>query len=220
MQVLAHGAVGVELPEAGGLRAGAAECVDGLPSVELHERCGGRGRAERRGSASGMPVAVMARVDRFTDSQRGLVAEDDGEGEVVASGMLPFGDRKRRGDHGRGGVERGALVNVVELEDVRRHAVRQRSSVSRRAGAWEHRRFVRRTQSPRNVSGHARGQLECAGERGPEPVERCSVCLISDGGRKISVVGRREKFREVACYAAGCRGCRSAWLHRSVEMSP
>ena len=93
--MLAHRAVGVELPKAGGLRPGAAEGVDGLLRVELHERCRSRRGAERRGGAGWMPVAVVTRVDRFADSQRRLVPEDDGEREVVAGGTLTLCDSER-----------------------------------------------------------------------------------------------------------------------------
>ena len=96
MQVLAHRAVGVELPQPGGLRSRRAERVEHLLGVEPEQRAGGRGGAERRGGAGGMPEAIVARIHRFADAQRGVVAERDGEQERPSGRVLAFGDGQRR----------------------------------------------------------------------------------------------------------------------------
>jgi hypothetical protein len=61
---------------------------------------------------------------------------------------LAFRDRERRRNDRRRRVHRRSLVNVVELEDVRRDAIRERGSRVLMHGRTEHRR-VARTPKPR-----------------------------------------------------------------------
>ena len=96
-----------------------------------------------------MPEAIVTRVHRFADAQRRLVAERDGEHEVASRRVFALGDGERRGNDRRGRVHRRAFVDVVELEDVRRDAVRERRAGGRRSSSGKHRRFVRRRRVAR-----------------------------------------------------------------------
>ena len=97
MQVLAHRAVGIELPQPGGLRARRAERVRASARRRAPSSDDGRGRgAERRGGACGMPEPIMARIYRLADPQRGFVAERDRQQERASVGVLAFGHGQRR----------------------------------------------------------------------------------------------------------------------------
>src|SRR5579875_3323973 len=119
MQMLAHGAAGVELPQSGGLRSGAAERVLHLIGVEAKQRSGGGRRPESGGGSGGMPEAVVARIHGLPDPQRGPVAERDGQQKRASAGVLPFGDGERGGNDRGGRVQRRAFMHVVVFENMR-----------------------------------------------------------------------------------------------------
>ena len=60
----------------------------------------------------------MIGIHSFADAQRGVVAECDGEDECLTVGVFALGYCERGRDDRRSGVECGAFVNVVQLEDV------------------------------------------------------------------------------------------------------
>ena len=84
MQVFAHRPVGIELPQPGRLRPGAAKRVDHLIGAQRKERAGGCGGTERRHGAGRVPVAVVAGIDRLPDPERGLVANGHRRQELFA----------------------------------------------------------------------------------------------------------------------------------------
>ena len=126
MQVLAHRAVGVELPERRRLRAGAAQRVQHLRRTETHQRSRRSRRTERRHRARRVEEVVVAGVDRLADAERGLVADRHRREKRAAIHVFALGNRQRRGNDRRRRVNRRSLVNVVELEDVRGDAIGER----------------------------------------------------------------------------------------------
>jgi hypothetical protein len=145
----------------------------------------------------------MARIHGLTDAQRSLVPECDREHECVAARSLALGHRERRGDHRRGRVERRAFVNVVELEDVCRDAVRERGRSGGRAPGAEHRGFIRDAEGVRDALGHACGRLERSRERGAKPVERRALGIVHDHARQVAIRRRGKKVGELACDRGG-----------------
>src|SRR5262245_50159293 len=117
-----------------------------------------------------MPEAIMTRIHRFADAERSFVTERHGEDEVTSRCMFAFGDGERCRNDWCGRMNRRAFVNVVELEDVRRDAVRERGAGGGRSAACEHRRFIRVTETRNRPLCHSRRRLESAGQRGTKPV--------------------------------------------------
>ncbi len=200
--MLAHRPVGVELPQAGCLGPGAAERVEHLLRRQPKDGAGGRRGAERRHGAGGMPVAIVAGVHRFADPQRGFVADGHGRQEPFARRVLTLGDGQRRGDDRRGTVNRRRLVDVVELEDVRADAVRERRRSRGRPATREHRRFRgrRRSSAPaRGPSAPAARAIRRAPSRA-SPARRGSVCSIVAASRPLN----RAAASAAVKLASGC----------------
>ncbi len=118
MQMLAHRAIRVELPERRRLRAGAPERVHHIVHAQVQQRSCRGGRAKRRDRAGRVKEIVVARIHRFPDAERGLVPDRHGGKERTAIRVLPFRDRKRRRDNRRRRMDGRSPVDVVELEDV------------------------------------------------------------------------------------------------------
>src|SRR5688572_10447713 len=110
--MLAHCAIGIELPETGGLCAGAAERIEHQRRIQSHERSRSDCSAERGRGASWMPEPIVARVHRLTDAQSGFVAERHRKEKGLAIGMLALGDREGGWNDSRGRVYGRSLVDV------------------------------------------------------------------------------------------------------------
>src|SRR5262245_50640350 len=145
-----------------------------------------------------MPISIMTRIDRLADAKCGIVSERDGTGERTAVCALALRDGERGGDHGSSRVERGSLMNVVELQNVRRDAVGERRGRRGASRGAEDGGLVARTETAGDTLGNAGGGLECAGERRPEPVESCPVALVDDRRREVVVGDVGEELGEGA----------------------
>ena len=78
MKMLAHGAIGVELPEARGLRSCGAQGIQHLRPSKFNRCAGGRCRTEGRRRTGRVEVTIVTWVDGFSDAQRGLITDDHG----------------------------------------------------------------------------------------------------------------------------------------------
>ena len=127
-----------------------------------------------------MPEAIVTWIHRLTDPQRGVVAKRDGQQECPSVSVLAFGDGQSRGDHGRSGMHGRAFVDVVELENVRRDAVRQRRAGGGRSTRPKYDRLVGRPEARDDLLRHARRTFECARHGGAEPIENCAPGVGDD----------------------------------------
>jgi hypothetical protein len=80
--------VGIEFPQPRGLGAGAAQSVEHLPGVQLEDRPSRGCRPKSGGGPGRMPEAVVAGIDGFANSQRGFVAQRNGQQECPPIGMF------------------------------------------------------------------------------------------------------------------------------------
>ncbi len=124
VEALAHGAVGIERPQPGALRAGETERPRRLLFVQAHEGCACRGGAERPAHAGQVPAAQPRRggIERKAGADHDFVSGGDRSHEpfTARAELFSHGDCGR--NHDRAGMKLG-LVIVVELESMARRAI-------------------------------------------------------------------------------------------------
>ncbi len=99
MEVLAHRAVRIELPEPGRLCARRAEGIEHPAGVEPQQRAGRR-RCPKRGSGTRrVPEAIVARIDRLADAERPFIPQGHGQEKGASVAPLPLGNRERGRDN-------------------------------------------------------------------------------------------------------------------------
>ena len=117
----------VHFHQAAGVRARDAERARRLRRVEPAQARRRGGRAEHAGDRRRVEAPVAQRVvGRARDARHHVAAERRGEQEVAPAGADRFGRRERRREHRRTEMEEGLIVDVVELDAVRRHRVGER----------------------------------------------------------------------------------------------
>ena len=208
MQMLAHRAVGVELPQPGGLRARAAERVEHRRRrAEQRSRC--RGRAERRRRPGGMPEAVVARIHRFADAQRRVVAERHGEQKVAARRSAHVRPRRAPRESPAPPRERSSLCECRRAPEcatrLRWRAPRRPPTIARR----EHRRLVGRSQPGDDSLHEPRGRSSEPAIADPSQsrIARCASSITPRGRsakRVRDIVSARRRLTGSAS-SAGAR---------------
>ena len=132
-----------------------------------------------------MPEAIVAWIHRLADrAARHRSQASTASRNARPSACSRSATASAAGDDRRGGVHRRAFVDVVELENVRRDAVRQRRAGGRRSTCAKYHRLVRRPKRRHDLLRHARRRFESARHRGSEPVENSALRIGDSRARQ------------------------------------
>jgi hypothetical protein len=132
-----------------------------------------------------MPETIVARVDCLPDAQRRVVSERYCQQEIPPRRVFALRYRQYGWNDRRSRMQRRAFVDVVEFQDVRRHAVGECRPRSRPPARRKHRRVVRCPEPCGHSLRHPRRRFDRACERRAKPVEDRPLSVLHRFGRQI-----------------------------------
>ena len=214
VQPLAHGAVGIESPEACALGSGESKCPCGLLGIELQQRRARGGGPERTAYPGQMPAAQprRRRIEREARADHHFVAGGNRGDQIGAARVELFGDRDRRGYYHRARMQLGVVV-VVKLERVGCGAIdecRIRAAQRRLCVAPDVRIPAAGSAAPCPLEQHLRPRRAVAVDARAHGVEHRDAHDFARAWRQIRITQIRDPVGE---FPGRCGDCAAVKIH-------
>ena len=204
VQVLGHGGLAVQrFPEPGGLGPGQAQGHGHGGRVEAQDAPRRRRRSERAAGAGRVPVGVVADAGGPGNPDHHVVTRHQGREQLPAGRAVLLGHGQGRGDDHDTGVERGVLMNIVDLVHPRHGPIVQGGGEGRGAGRPP-------DECRRPLAGDpANGPMRDGGRRrgrpahgAADPVQQAGLGVLDHGAGQVGKGKRR---------GPACQESRGGW---------